>query len=229
MRKVRNMSKISLLIIILVLCSISAIAEPQYYFKVYNSKTNIKIPCLNNNTYCSNATNCNITIIDSNNNDVVLNNAMTNNIAYHNYTLTNISVLGDYQATMICNDSNRYGYSLFSFQVNNVGKKIENVLPYTLVLVVLFIISLVGIFIFLSVKNPLAYPLMISSALLNVGIFFYLYMNTMALSNVFYMGYMVSLFILSGICLLCFWELVIFIIEIMTKKKKKEKDFNDRF
>ena len=83
----------------------------------------LKVPCINNNTYCGATTKCNITIMLPDNSVLVDNKAMTRNMAYFNYTLQheNTSVIGIYKEQVTCVDGNLKGYTLGEFKITNSG------------------------------------------------------------------------------------------------------------
>jgi len=74
-----------LLIILGILVLLPLISSQQIYPE--DSNVDLKVPCYNNNTYCSAASVCNITIIEFDGDILVDNIQMTQNTAYHNYTL----------------------------------------------------------------------------------------------------------------------------------------------
>lgn len=106
-------------------------AEADLFYKT-DELIDLKIPCINNDAPCSSIATCNITINYPNGSNYVKNQPMTNNSQYFNYTISSLSVMGEYSSTMFCYDTNISGYSLFSFMVNNAG---NNEKPYALTLI----------------------------------------------------------------------------------------------
>ena len=92
-----------------------------------NQLVDLKYPCINNGTYCLDTAECNITVFMPDTSVLVNNLAMTNNIAWHNYTLNpaETNVTGTYQAQMICQDGEN-GYSTFNFDITSSGYESEN-------------------------------------------------------------------------------------------------------
>ena len=83
----------------------------------------IKIPCISNNSYCSAAFTCNITIIRPDTTTWINNAGMTRNSAYYNYTIpeANVTVVGTYKVQIVCSDGNNKGYDFGEFQITNSG------------------------------------------------------------------------------------------------------------
>lgn len=137
-----------LLILLLVLCSFSVFAQSDYYYMV-NTDIDLKIPCNNEDMQqCSASALCNITINYPNQTNYVKNQAMTNQLAYHNYTMHDTSVLGEYTAFVNCVDGTDWGYNSFSFNINNLGSSNENLIYIMLIMMGLFIILSVTLTIF---------------------------------------------------------------------------------
>ena len=136
-------------------------------FYKQNETVNIKIPCINNETYCSPSASCDITIFYPNNTLFVDNESMDNSGTYFNYTLTSgqTQTLGLYKQQVICTDSGVNGYSLSEFRITKEGLNNElnglNMLGgigAVIFVIVLFIV--LGFF--LEKKHPvLAIPLIL--------------------------------------------------------------------
>jgi hypothetical protein len=102
---------------------------------------NIKVPCINNQTYCSGSAACNITILNSLDLIMVNNEAMTNGGSYFNYSFNQTSVSGIYKAQVVCVDGGVNGYSLFNFDITSSGFP-ENLNVAPIMFTVIFIIAL---------------------------------------------------------------------------------------
>ena len=104
---------------------------------------NLKYPCINNGTYCSDTAACNITIFDPDNAVVVNNKNMTNEGAFHSYQLnvTQTAMIGTYQDSMVCVDAGNQGYSTFEHDITRTGEATKNfdVLP----LIIAFVAGLI--------------------------------------------------------------------------------------
>lgn len=132
------------LLLFLVLCSF-CFAESTLFYKV-NSEVDLKIPCVkNDNSQCSASAVCNITISYPNNTIYVNNEVMTNSNVYFNYTLTNANTSGEYPTVIYCVDGTDYGYSFFSFKLNQSG---DNEQPSGF-LTIIILIPLLFAFIFM--------------------------------------------------------------------------------
>jgi len=116
-----NLYTISM-VIILTMFILPSISAQQPYKQ--STDVNIKIPCFNNNTYCSASAVCNVTILAPDGSTIVYNQLMTNQLTYHNYTIISnyTSQLGFYQSSMVCQDGGRSGSYTFEFQVTGNGK-----------------------------------------------------------------------------------------------------------
>ena len=109
-----------LLVILFVLSTSVVFAEPSFYFRKGDT-VDIKIPCIYQNTKCSNLTTCNITIIYPNTTAFVHNKQMTNNLEYHNYTLSNSNVIGEYSTVIYCSNLLNNTYTAFTFSISQNG------------------------------------------------------------------------------------------------------------
>lgn len=114
------MKQLILFSMFVLLLSSFGVADPVFYFKA-NQDVDLKIPCANDGQQCSSLAVCNITINDPNSVNIVNSAGMTNNGAFHNYTLTDTDTLGEYQATVFCNDNNETDYTTFSFATTENG------------------------------------------------------------------------------------------------------------
>lgn len=134
-------------------------AEPATYF-AKGEIPDLKVPCIVNNTACSNATNCSITIFDPKYNAIVENKQMTYNPTFFNFTLPRIDDIGEYKTAVYCNDSGVLGSSTFSFMVTNNGL-LSNDYAFIIGLAVV-----VAVLFFLAIKIdtqrfPLVQPLLL--------------------------------------------------------------------
>lgn len=102
----------------------------------------IKVPCFNNNTYCSGTAACNITIIQPNRTTIINNKLMTNQATFHNYTLTaaQTALNGEYQRVVTCVDTNLNGFTSDNFIVTPTGQALDisSTLVYGLILLLMF-------------------------------------------------------------------------------------------
>jgi len=102
---------------------VSAIDIDRYY-KV-SGDINIKEQCLNNdNSYCDNTTNCNITVFDPDSDIVIENEPMTYNPSYYNYSF-NTEKIGVFEVNINCYNSTNYGFSTEYIEVNDGVREID--------------------------------------------------------------------------------------------------------
>ncbi len=133
-------------------------AESKIVYK--QGDIDIKIPCFNNNTYCSPSAECNITIHYPNGTNLINNAQMTHSGAYFNYSLnkSQITELGDYYASVVCQDNNISGHSTFTFLVSRTGEtqSTSKSIIYGIILLIIFSLSMFSFIIgFSSEKMPL--------------------------------------------------------------------------
>lgn len=90
-----------------------------------DKELDLKVPCINNNTFCSSSATCNLTILYPNSSNLVYGQAMTNAGTYHNYSLTpsQTSIIGKHTVTAVCADGSDGGYTTFTYDINPMGKE----------------------------------------------------------------------------------------------------------
>lgn len=83
----------------------------------------IKVPCISNNSYCTAAFECNLTVINPDTSTLLNNVPMTRQTAFYNYTLdtTNTTTIGNYKIQIICTDGINKGYDFGEFQITSSG------------------------------------------------------------------------------------------------------------
>jgi len=135
------MKQILLFSIFVILLTNFVAAEPLFYFKA-GTDVDLKVPCAYEGNQCSAAAVCNITINDPNSNNLVNNQQMTNSGAFHNYTLRDTELLGEYQATVFCTDNDESDYAAFSFATSENGFFNEG-LTFILALAIMIIFCVV--------------------------------------------------------------------------------------
>jgi len=109
----------------------------------FDQQVDYKKPCFNNGTFCSPTATCNATITSPNSSIVIDNKLMTNNVAYHNISLSSndVNVLGIYTVDMTCVDSSLNGANTFYFKITPSGDEIST--AQGLVYSVLFVLTVV--------------------------------------------------------------------------------------
>lgn len=160
---------LSILMFSIILISLQLIsAQSDQIFKQGDS-IDLKIQCIINGTFCSNAANCNTTIAYPSGSLLVNNKQMTNQHSFYNYTLGDSSILGYYLCSATCCDGSYCGTDSCNFQITPTGD--SNNLGFYIMLSVTFLIILgVGIF-------TKSIPLSLIGGMLNMGWGVYIYAN----------------------------------------------------
>jgi hypothetical protein len=94
-----------------------------------NNELDLKVPCSNNGTICSNSATCEISIIDPNSDFLINNQSMTNNNnSIFSYYLNEdqIFILGDYRVVVFCSDGSFNGYTNFIYEITETGESAGN-------------------------------------------------------------------------------------------------------
>jgi len=127
---------------------------------IYKEDTlqDLKVPCFNNNSYCSPSSVCNLTMIRYDGTILINNELMSFNSAYHNYTLntTHTAESGEHRIVVVCTDGGIKGKSTFTLIITPTGKSISTSSAITQGLI-LFIIFGVTIFFLIfagTTENP---------------------------------------------------------------------------
>ena len=119
---------------------------------IYQQSTelDLKVPCFYNDTRCSDAAECNISVLYPNSSFLVEEQPMTNLLnGYHNYTLNEslTSVLGEYSVSIYCVDNGETGYSTFAFDITPTGHAIttgQTIVSIGLILVTMILAVFFG-------------------------------------------------------------------------------------
>lgn len=102
-----NFNKFWILLLVLPLLLVIVSAAENDDMKTYKMgrPANLTVQCLNNNTFCAASAVCNITVANPDT-IIVPNGRMTNQVSYHNFTLTPSQTLvqGIYSANVVCQD-----------------------------------------------------------------------------------------------------------------------------
>ena len=109
-----------MIVALMALMIVPAISAQLVYEK--DTNFNLKIPCTFNNSYCSSSAVCTLTYIDPDTETLIDNKTMTNNGAYHNYSIVNTSETGIYIATIFCTDSGFAGVESFEILITPNGE-----------------------------------------------------------------------------------------------------------
>lgn len=115
------MKRINLLFIFVFLSLIAiTLCSAQQTYKA-GLNVDLKVQCINNGTYCSPTSLCNLTVLYSNSSLLVDNKKMTNKFSYHNYTLPGTSILGDYLCSATCCSGTICGTSNCDYSITPTG------------------------------------------------------------------------------------------------------------
>jgi hypothetical protein len=214
-----------IIIITLVLLSSIALADPQFYYKK-DSSVDLKVPCINDGAACSDAATCNVTINYPNSTSFVDNQLMTNGGTYHNYTLSDTSVTGEYACTVFCDDGGTTGYSTFSFVINASGNE-DN--QFQILAVYGILLGLVAVYIFAGFKIS---PVHIAA---KIVLFLGGLINLLAVVMVAYIDMVTAyntpnlmLYIFEGNSVIVIAVIALFFISTMKRAANMEEDRNDR-
>ena len=112
--------------LVLVLFLLPLVVADDPIFKV-GEGADLKVPCLNNDSYCSVSAICNATVLFPSGDVFVEDAVMTNSGSYFNFTMneSNTSVIGVYKLQVTCFDGVDAGYSLIEFKITDSGIEID--------------------------------------------------------------------------------------------------------
>jgi len=124
MRKIINITLAILLILFAfaIILMPLAIGQSDLVFKQLE-EFDLKVPVFFNNTIADNETTCNITIFQPNGNTLFSNRVMTNQVTFHNITLSasDTQIIGDHTASIFCNSGSNNGFSTFTYLISPSG------------------------------------------------------------------------------------------------------------
>jgi len=222
------MKKIIYIIILCMMVSIALASDPEQYYKI-NDQVNVNVPCYtSDNEYCSNVTLCNVTIINPKSDIMVNNSAMQYHPGFFNYTITP-TILGDYTVYAMCTDGVETGIENLKIQINNVGTKIENVLPMLIFYIILITITMILLIAAIDAESPMMLPLMFMLTLVFSWTFFYIYMHTISLNRIYYVLYWFFIIASVAIFFIILWIATIWTVNSFSQKGRRKKDLNDNF
>jgi len=99
----------------------ATISDEDVSFRILqNSWFDITRPCVNAGHWCSATAGCNLTVVNAQTGTIIINNGlMTNQVSYHNYTLTSTQTtnLGFFKADMQCSDGTSHGANTFYYKI----------------------------------------------------------------------------------------------------------------
>lgn len=219
-------NQIIILILAIFLVSITNVSA-NLYFK-QNTEIDLKVPCFNNGNYCSSSASCYITINHPNGTNLIKNELMTNNLAYHNFTLTpeQTKDLGKYYVVVVCNDGEKSGHSTFNLVISRTGEEqtTSKSIIYGVVLLIILVLAIscftIGI---KSEKIPLLVVGVILGFILLIFLWQGIIINPENISSIIGLtGYRVLLWIFWVVMALIFIFMIFYIIN-WTQKRKLNK------
>ena len=180
--------------------------------------SDIKIPCLNStNSYCDNTVSCNITLNYPNSSVLLRNVAMTNQLFYNNYTLSQAQtqIAGIYSGSVMCvSPTQGSGFSAIKIIINKDGIDLSGNIT-AIVLVSSILIALLIFFV------TMAIILEANLKLVFAGLSFVMLPIVLAVAdsiiqdallptsiiNIVGLGYILSLYMLGAFMLYVMWTL----------------------
>lgn len=223
---------LSIIFLILFLLSFSFINAEDFTYK-QNSIIDLQINCYINGSYCSNLSICNLTLSYPNNTIMVFNQQMTNQIAYHNYTLPDSSINGIYPTSIVCCDGLECGSQTFPVYITPDGSPTSQAKSgsYSILTLVFLILTIIMLAIGIFSKNV---PLFFLGLLF--GLTFFLFTLQLIMINpdlkgstLFYSSivtfYKIYIWIYYAALLLLVGLLIVYVVQWNKyNKREKEKD-----
>jgi len=160
---------VGILTVLLLLPLVSA--DTEYVFKKDN-EIDLKVNCFENNlTLCSATTNCYITVNYPDTTNLINNGTMSNSVTYYNYTIaaSKVNQVGEYNTLVYCEGTDE-GYTVFTFEVNKEGSRLQSYIFLTLILIFLYFIMIFG-----AMQEEIVFTSIAAMALVVLGI--YIHMN----------------------------------------------------
>ena len=117
-----------------------------------SKELDLKVPCINNNTFCSGSATCNLTILNPNSSNLIYGEGMTNSATYFNYSLTpsQTLIIGEYTVTAVCADGSENGYTIYTYDINPSGRVISEGGGSSIIAIIIFVMGLSFLFIYLA-------------------------------------------------------------------------------
>jgi len=146
-------------------------ADTEYVFKK-GIDADLKVNCFENNlTLCSDSTSCYITVNYPDTTNLINNKTMSNSVTYFNYTIdgSKLDKVGEYNAMVYCEGEDE-GYTVFTFEVNKEGSRLQSYIFLTFILIFLYFIMIFG-----AMQEELVLTSIAAMALVVLGI--YIHMN----------------------------------------------------
>jgi hypothetical protein len=165
MKKILSILILGMFLISFASASLSSKVNENYDLKVY---------CLNDG-YCDSTASCNITIENPDNNIILDNIQLENNINYHNYTISNLSldIVGKYHVTGFCQEGILTKKIDFTFDVSLDGNSLptgnERIL---FIILFIFIVVTMLYFLFKTIFRMISWDFDAEDLIFNISLYF---------------------------------------------------------
>lgn len=128
--KIKNM--FILVGICLILLMPNVFATDLYYKS--GEDIGFQIPCYNNDEYCSSGSDCFLTVVNPFSNTIVDNQSMSIGQGFASYNITKnlTGTIGEYQASVVCQDGGVAGKTQLSFLITNENRNYQDILATVL-------------------------------------------------------------------------------------------------
>ena len=143
----KNKTILLIIALLILIAPIKAEVDVEYIFKI-NEDAEVKITCFDtDNTLCTNATDCYITVHDPDGINIVNKQTMTFGAAYYSYNVSSASLTkkGEYTTTVNC-EGTYNGYTQFLFGITSSGERAKGSGAAGIGILALLIIINVGVF-----------------------------------------------------------------------------------
>jgi|TARA_R100000750_G_scaffold62697_2_gene57431 hypothetical protein len=158
LKEVNKMRFTLLISLAFILMFVTTFVSAENLVYVQGELADIKVPCINNNTYCSAASTCDLTVINPESVILLNNTRMTRQTAFHNYTLntSDTATNGEYTRNVFCNDGTDNGFSSVSFFITPTGEKLStsSSIGYGIILFIMLGVSVFFLIFSKLVENP---------------------------------------------------------------------------
>ena len=125
-----------------------ATAELSY---MRGEELSLKVPCVDDGDFCSNAVACQITIFNPDGNTLVNDQPMENEGSYFSYNLTSsqTDILGEYSAYSVCDSGTSTGSDTFLFYITSTGRERPNayvVVAFSIIFLIILAVMIYTLF-----------------------------------------------------------------------------------
>lgn len=128
-------------------------ASAQLMYK-QNDIISVRIPCINNGSYCSPSATCNLTVSYPNSSILINNQPMTNSFSFFNYTINTTDAIGEYFSSMSCIDGTISGTSTFIITITPSGFEVSTGQSIIYVIAIAFSVVILFLLLYASMAIP---------------------------------------------------------------------------